>query len=201
MSRVLTGVALLGMMLTGAVLLVMAAGGVRAADPLLAETDTCRLPCWLGITPGNSTFSQADLILTQLGYRNQDDEVPTILTYMPEDDRSVCVVSVVRHTSVDNTVRALVLTLCEGVAVGDLMGGLGMPERLSARFSTYSFVDNTVTVTTQGDLCQTHIAPRAIIAQIRLAPAQAPQFYEIPWQGFLPLWRYDQLNPDALICL
>lgn len=200
MYRLLTGVALLGMMLTAAVLLVMAAGGAQAADPLLAETEDCRWPCWQGITPGESTFPQADLILTQMGYRNQDNEVPTILTYTASD-QPVCEVTIGRNTSADIIVRELFLTLCDALSVGDVMVAHSLPERLSTRFSIYMFAGSTITIFTHGDLCQTQIAPHDTIAQIRLTPPIGPQqFYELDWQGFLPLWRYDQLNPDGLIC-
>lgn len=203
MKRLLAALTALTVALTGAVLLApIASAALIAPNPLLIETADCRLPCWQGITPGVSTFAEADLILTQLGYRQQDAAVPTILTYITAAERPVCSITIGRNTSADLTVRELFLTLCDALTVGDFMVDRGLPERLSTRFSIYMFAGSTITIFTHGDLCQTQIAPHDTIAQIRLTPPiGAQQFYELDWQGFLPLWRYNQLNPDALACL
>ncbi len=197
----------------------------RAPDGLYAQSD-CVLPCWNGILPGQTPAQAADGILKTLGYTLHDsrkdpaNSLPNQITYDAPAGATVCQVGISRARGVVPIVSDLTLRVCDEAPLGHVMDMLGEPESFVPYVSMMTYARGAVSVILRSEWCDRPVSPHSPILFLSLAlpVSAAPQSAalrseqatggdeagllssQIPWRGFLPLWRYAQLYPDRVLC-
>jgi hypothetical protein len=177
-------------------------GTLRPPHPALAGFTACpdeSQPCWNGIIPGVTTIEQSRQIMAFAGpgVTLFDDltEIYTLYYILPQPS-PICVV----HFVIDRTVVGRIqLQICRDSAlkVGDLTNTLGLPQNLVI-VAPQNLVYAHVTVNTKG--FDTPFRPDSPISFVNvLQPAQIKQQL-FAWHGFIPRWRYCQLEPDYPLC-
>jgi len=192
---------------TVTLLAVFAGRAFGGAAATLRPTDDCRLPCWNNIRPSETRLSEATNILRNLGYRprrfNEDAGIATNILYIHNEAQWICQVGL---TPGGGLVRELILRACEPLSIGDVLNVIGSPDSMLPIPSLVIFQEGQTILTLWQPACDGHkIYPSASIRFISLADATlyvrvANQESELPWQGFLPFWRYGQLYPDKPVC-
>ncbi len=138
-------------LLPGALFLLLLVGACAPPPPLrdeamlqdtsLIDNDPCAAPCWNGITPGETQWSEAlviledDTALEDPASRNPEDEVfpDAIVAEFSRDDGATCC----QVISLDGeTVSTVFLRLAPGVNVGQVLSNFGAPDYLA--LSPYS---------------------------------------------------------------
>src|SRR5262249_29959973 len=113
MWRMLLAACLLPPLLTVALLLAVGIGRAQPTATLLTNLDTCHLPCWNGIRPGETEVGAADRILTEQGFRvSLDNPRQNYTNYAPANAISICGVKLYYEAGI---ARGLVLTPCERI--------------------------------------------------------------------------------------
>lgn len=209
--------------------LVLAAVGVgqvlgAASDAFRADPD-CQLPCWNGIQPGVTEVKVADSILKSMGYALHDSRVdhanslPNQTTYDAPSGTTVCQVGISRARAVVLVVSDLTLRLCGEAPLGHVIDLLGDPESFVPYVSMVTYQQGAVSIILRSELCDQPPSPHSPILFLSLTPpinltqnaaVRAEQATggddlellssQVPWRGFLPIWRYFQLYPDRVMC-
>lgn len=174
---------------------------------LYAAAD-CQLPCWNGIRPGETRINEASNTLRSLGYRprrfNEDAGIATNIVFIHAELDGVCQVGLT--PGFGGLVRELILRACEPMPVGEVLNLIGSPDSMLPIASLMIFQEGQTILTLRQPACTSRkIYPQATIRFISLADSTlntlvANQESDLPWQGFLPFWRYGQLHPDKPIC-
>lgn len=158
----------------------------------IADIDRCPLPCWRGITPGETTLSEAQSMLLRRGYRAQPVSrfFTNPLTY-ESNTRDECLVRLAYGFGL---IADIVLNDCPAVRMGDIMPILGEPDGFVAPH-IISFRGATIFVEIIGRRsCDTPFSPRTLVENIFIMPASYPinQLTQVanlerlaPWRGFM----------------
>lgn len=177
-------------------------GTLRPPHPALAGFMACTdesQPCWNGIIPGVTTIEQTRQIMAFAGpgVTLFDDltESYTLYFILPQPS-PICVALFQMDQQVVGRVQ---LQVCRDadVQVGDLTGTLGLPQEL-VMIPPQNLVYGHIAVNAEG--WRTPFQPDSQISFMNvLRPNQISQnLYR--WHGFVPLWRYCQLEPDYPLC-
>jgi hypothetical protein len=174
------------------------AAGMRAgaawgrAPASVADLDRCPLPCWRGITSGETTLEMARALLHERGYGQRP--VSRFFTNPITFERAGSDECLVRIAYGFGIVADVVLHDCPDVRIGDVMAALGEPDGYVAPH-ILSFRSATVFVEIVGRRsCNTPFSPRTRVENIFIMPASYPintitQVADLGrlnrWQGFM----------------
>jgi hypothetical protein len=189
--------------MSGLTLVALAAGAASSANPALdgfrEGCDSQAQACWHGIIPGVTDVKRAVAILEGLrysriqgGYELSD----RVLPYRSEAEMPHCADVYFGYRIIG--VKTVVL-YCMTLTVGDVMNVLGPPhERISYGPLGEAWLYDRVVLRLNAGWQQ---QPSASIDHIRLLLDNAGYVKTAaPWHGFLPRWRYCQLEPDYAGC-
>lgn len=190
-------------------LLALVAGRVLGNTPsALRANNTCQLPCWNDIRPGQTRLGEATNILRNLGYHprrlNEDAGIATNLIYISDDVASMCQVGLT--PGFGGMVREIILRACDPLPIGDILNLIGNPDSMLPIASLMIFQEGQTILTLRQPTCSRHkIEPQATIRYISLADSTlnslvANQDSALPWKGFVPFWHYGQLFPEQVVC-
>lgn len=193
MNRLLWVCLLLSLALSVLLALGMHAGAAWVPAPAsVADLDRCPLPCWRGITSGETTLDAARALLSGRGY--QQRPVSRFFTNPITFELSGSDECLVRIAYGFGIVADVVLHACPGVSIGDVMAALGEPDGFVAPH-ILSFRGATVFVEIVGRRsCDTIFTPRTLVENIFIMPASYPintitQVADLGrldrWQGFM----------------
>ncbi|MBL8164565.1 MAG: hypothetical protein JNJ61_21425 [Anaerolineae bacterium] len=181
----------------------LAVGAADAANPaLLGFRQGCEdqpQPCWYGIIPGVTDVNHATAILegmlytrSQGGYELSDRVIP----YRSQEESPRCTDIYFGYRIIG--VRTVVL-YCMALRIGDVMTMLGPPHaRISYGPLGEAWLYDRVVVRLAAGWQQ---QPSAMVDHIRLLLDNAGYVKTAaPWHGFLPRWRYCQLEPNYAGC-
>lgn len=171
-------------------LAVLGGRALGQAPPALRDIDACTLPCWNGITPGDTSIDEAVRLLSEhfhiqeYAYGTVTDEI----SFIPMDGEARCSG---RFGYSQNLVTRLVLQNCGEVQVGDVVNAVGkidglwvdpinisLPWGLAFRSSSVRIIPvNSVDLT-----------PRSRNFYIALNPHSHGGW--LPWEGFMSRKHY-----------
>ncbi len=155
--------------------------------------------CWYGIIPGVTDANHAVTVLEGLGYTRIQggyELSDRVMPYRSEAEQPRCADVYFGYRIIG--VKTVVL-YCMALRVGDVMTVLGSPrERISYGPLGEAWLYDRVVVRLAAGWQQ---QPTAMIDHIRLLLDNAGYVKTAaPWHGFLPRWRYCQLEPDYAAC-
>jgi hypothetical protein len=196
--------------LTGSVasaftLLIMLAGllgSQRPPHPALAGFVACAgemRPCWNGIIPGQTTINETRQIMAFAGpgVTLFDDltESYTLYYILPQPS-PLCVALFQMDQQV---IRRIQLQVCRAadVEVGDLTAILGLPRRL-VMIPPQNLVYGYIAVNGEG--WRSPFQPDSQISFMNVLQPDYILQQLYAWHGFVPLWRYCQLEPGYPLC-
>jgi hypothetical protein len=198
----------------------IAAGQVLGSIPNgLEAEESCVLPCWNGIRPGETTVIEADSILRGLDYDliGPDASVATTNNYESIYPVPICQVGLGRARILSARISEITLQFCEDTALGHLNELVEGPESFIPYVSMLSYHKGEVIVILRSEICRTPLTPHNPILFIsltqpisqtqtnsaisaELATQREENSTLLPWEGYLPLWRYNQLYPGRVVC-
>jgi hypothetical protein len=156
-------------------------------------------PCWNGIVPGMTTIQEMRAIMAYAGAGIAlfDDLTESYVMYfVPPQPSPLCVILF----QMDETIIARVqLQICKeaDMKIGDLTTALGLPDRLIL-VPPQNLVYGHIRVSTQG--WRDPIVPDSRVSFISLLRPTARRRPLFNWHGFVPEWRYCQLEPEYPLC-
>lgn len=171
-------------------------GTTQPMNPALAGfSEGCERkpqPCWYGIVPGVTTIEEGQQFLRSAGYVNVTGSV------LPEsciEIHSVCV-----WFGWDNqSVNQINFYWNDRVRFGDMIALIGFPKFI--RYFSYEelYFENSAISLKSGWNSAYSMVDAFIV------PGKAPEIItddgiDRLWHGFLPRWRYCQLEPDYAGC-
>jgi hypothetical protein len=165
---------------------------------LLRRSEICTLPCWNGIRPGEMSIDAANHILFSQGYEAQNSLMDRAhITYTP-----VGLGCNVRLEYEEATVTETRLTNCPNLRLGDVIAALGDPDSLLPHSSSFSFERGMARLRLKHDPCEEKLSPYSEVMYVQFSRTPGILPNEVPWQGFIPVWRYGQRFPDTipLVC-
>jgi hypothetical protein len=183
--------------------------------------ETCRLPCWNGIRAGQTPVKEADATLHTLGFelQSQDDNerLASTFSYAAAGANAICQVGIGRTPGVIPRVSELTLRFCGSTALGHIIDMLGEPETILPIVSMVNYHQGEIIVILRSRMCETAPSPHTPLLFISLTPpvVTSPQnsilaaeqagekdseSTNLPWRGFIPVWRYGQLFPSRAVC-
>jgi hypothetical protein len=167
----------------------------------------CRLPCWNGITPGQTRYNEAVNILETLGYQpkrsSEDGALPRQNTYQAASPMLICKVGLNRSRQLSSLVSEMTLEVCGSLPIGSVIDMIGPPRAIMPYISILDYSGGTTTVIVlRQRLCQMPLTPHHEVMFISVSEDASGELAntELPWRGFLPLWRYDRLYPGRVLC-
>jgi hypothetical protein len=194
--------------------------GEQPAD--FGKVENCRLPCWNGIRPGRTPIKDADTTLREAGYVLQDEgdseRLSATFSYKAAlPSAAVCQVGVERSQGLVPTVAELTLRFCDGAFLGHIVDMLGEPDSILPIVSLMNYQQGQVVVILRSPMCTTIPSPHTPLLFISLssqvistqqnsilAAEQAGEkdstSTNLPWRGFIPIWRYQELFPGRAVC-
>ncbi len=187
--------------------ILIAGRALNPAPESLLTADDCRLPCWDGLRPGKTTISEANLILHAQGYRTATFDPDPILTntsFIATESNLICEVHL--EPAPGGIFSQMTLRPCSPLHVGDILSLIGQPESMLPIASVIIFQEGQTILLLQSPICTgATVSPHANIRYILLSEEGVNintinQPTNVPWQGFVPFWRYHQLHPDRPIC-
>jgi hypothetical protein len=186
-------------------ILAIAVGQVSGAGRVeLGAAGDCRLPCWNGITPGQTSYNQAVDILETLGYQQkrsgEDGVFPRQNTYQAPTPALICKVGLSRSRQLSSRVSEMTLAVCGSLPVGSIIDAIGPPRAIIPYISILDY--NRTFIIMRPRMCQTTLRPHHEVMFISVSEDAGGDLAnsELPWRGFLPLWRYDRLYPGRALC-
>lgn len=221
MKRVLFLPGLITIPLITLVFVSMAVGQAWGRPPSgFVQVENCRLPCWNGIRPGETTLREAVDRLTDLAYeplQEQTAAIPNVMNYITQNSSSICQVGLGSARSMSAKISELTLRVCEGASLGHIIDMLGEPESMIPMISLLTYHNNQVVIVMRSEMCGSQLSPHSELLFISITQPQtgnAALATEmilselesrvdstlLPWRGFLPLWRYDDLFPERVVC-
>ena len=179
---------LLTSLFVGLSLLASGVGTLQQPHATLAEFDGCSLPCWQGIIPGVTSSYDANNILIQNGYRVRDDKFqPYIIMYRAPGGRLLCEISMFYR---DELVDLVEMKSCGDMYLGDLMTVLGSPQGIffGRGRGVLSYAEDSVRIASFN-----WTTPFSRVSSVTIY-RQDNQARIWPWHGFVPRWRYCELE-------
>ncbi len=163
------------------------------APMLLAGLGSCATPCWNGIVLGDSNVRDASAILSQQGFSAVGSTSENDLIFRA--GRRDCWAAV---TFFDRRVTTLRFSGCEVIAVGDVMLALGAPQSMIATGGVGDWLrwhDNLIEAGITGTA-----SARLALDTFSLDEPSGSVPSGTPWHGFVPFWRYCQLERVLYYC-
>lgn len=186
------------------------------------KIESCRLPCWNGIQPGRTPFQDATTILNNLGYQLEDENdigrLSSTVSYKATVANGLCQVGLGRSGLAHPIVADMTLRFCGGAFLGHIIDLLGEPETILPIVSMVNYRKGEIAIILRSPMCSNAPSPRAPLLFISVSPSQIitgptsavlkaeeatggdSDSTNLPWRGFIPVWRYDQLFPGRAIC-
>jgi hypothetical protein len=180
-----------------------ALGTTQPPNPALRGfTEGCEdkpQPCWYGIVPGQTDLPIAEQTVIQQGYQigqNQSDRSIEFIGNEVNDFRRIILWRLEGH------VEAVSLLYPTYMQLGDAIAVLGVSFGISSIFHAetigLAYPDETFSITLDWNTISLH--ERETIAFLLTAPYVNSPPPLRPWHGFVPKWRYCQLEPDFTAC-
>jgi hypothetical protein len=169
-----------------------------ALDGFVACVGEAR-PCWNGIIPGVTTIGETRQIMAFAGpgVTLFDDLTESYTLYYILPQPSPLCVALFQIDQL--VIRRVQLQVCReaDVEVGDLTATMGLPQRL-VMIPPQNLVYGYIAINAEG--WRTPFQPDSQISFMNvLQPTYiSQQLYA--WHGFVPLWRYCQLEPEYPLC-
>jgi hypothetical protein len=209
MKRILFLQSLITVSVVSMTLVVLLAGRVLGrSSEALGRAEDCQLPCWNNLRPGEMSLNEASNILRNLGYRlrtNADDQgINAQFSYRPLEPSSVCEVALTGGGG--GILREVILRMCEPLPIGEVLNLIGEPQSMLPIASLMIFQEGQTILTMRMPMCEgrsvsLHSTVRFIsLADESLNIEVVRQPSDLPWEGFVPFWRYMQLYPDKAVC-
>lgn len=156
-------------------------------------------PCWNGIIPGQTTIDETRRIMAYAGSGVTlfDDLTESyVLYFIPPRPTPLCMILFQMDETI---VSRLQLQVCKeaNVKVGDLTATLGVPGRLIV-VPPQNLVYEGVSITIEG--WRARMLPTSRVSFISLLRPTARRRPFFDWHGFVPEWRYCQLEPNYPLC-
>jgi hypothetical protein len=156
-------------------------------------------PCWYGIVIGESTLTEAEMILVRLGYEDIGELNRQFLnsrTYRPAQTAGSCSI-VIYHAPPSGAVNGMTFHDCR-LFLGDMVSVYGAPDSLQFQASgegEWRYESRGMYIGFSDDFMPYSTFDR-IIMQLSL-PTSTTSFN---WHGYTPHWRYCQLEPESSFC-
>jgi hypothetical protein len=179
-------------------LITLAWGRAQAAHPAMAGLAVCDLICWKDIEPGVTTRDQAQRLLVAAGYPNLLIDHPSYkMFFLTTNSPYICRMALGFK---QGTVVSLLLEYCENarVQIGDIASILGIPERvIYARFREKAYELIYASGVPLSTMDRWSLFNRVRRLNIQTVGDNSAVF---AWHGFVPRWRYCQLEPTYTAC-
>lgn len=182
-------------------------GNTQPPNPALRGfTEGCEdkpQPCWYGIVPGVTTMGEAGKqLITQSFFRLAS------YTYIPPKELEPCVIDLWSASGWETeTVQRLTLN-CSEITLGDIIFSLEEPQGLI--LEGYAFRTRYMRLMVFGNTAiqSSYSSSKSILDKreqfIFLYAPNNTSLQETSsirkWRGFLPVWRYCQLEKDSGAC-
>jgi len=201
MGRLLT-VLILPPVFSLAILIAARIGHFLPPPTAFSGLDDCRLPCWQGILPGDTSLSQTDDVLSTLGFAmSLDNPRQGYSIYSASRPSTICAAQVYYERGI---AKSLILTPCQPVALGDWITLLGIPQNVALSNTNPLMRDRAVMlIIPRTDCTKWPMSPFARVEQVYLSVSN-PRFglaqVSLTWHGFIPYWRFRKFEPMAPVC-
>jgi hypothetical protein len=167
-------------------------GAVTQPHPMLLTFEMCQQTvCWLGIDIDRTTLSEAARLLERFDYRPLD-----AVTYQAPG--GLCDV-VLGNDGLSETILGIQLFNCVDLELGDLWTVLGRPTLIANDcFNNWVLWYHNAAVFSSNAL-----TPRSSVSQIAFYNRNLLRNAHrvgVPWHGFTPQWRYNQLEGNIRGC-
>jgi hypothetical protein len=161
----------------------------------LGRSESCPLPCWNGIRPGEMSVDAANHILFSQGYEMQNSMMDRnhILYIPPTENR--CTVGLGHQVARVTETR---LSNCPNLRLGDVIAALGQPDSLLPHSLTFTFARGMARLRLRIDPCEDRLSPFSEVMFVRFARTPGLLPNEVPWQGFIPPKHYEQRFPGRV---
>lgn len=187
-------------------------GTLQASNPTLSGfIEGCEgkpQPCWFGIVPEAMTVDQAKLKLRQYGldgdlrtHEEQLTDGSPLGTLSGSVEANNC--RFVLHydpTETDPVIDYVYLTNCTSIDIGQAINTFGAPQGVETTFGRTFFPNRMSFPSARIDFYDS-LTPFGRVKRIALAAhpddGTSPYFR---WRGFVPAWRYCQLEPILKGC-
>lgn len=183
-----------------------ALGSMHPFDPMLAGFATgCDYdppqPCWHGIVMGKTTEAESQRILERENYVLLSDS-GFFVSYAPAaQPADTCQKIVLSKGGIEGQmfIFDIIFSRCSGVRSGDLMRVLGTPASINMSMPTIAYGTGLTNVIFSVWSDTWNTSPFEPINSIRLGGGFGDmQIYD--WHGFMPEWRYCQLETAHPSC-
>lgn len=155
-------------------------------------------PCWYGIVPGITLIGDAWSQLERLGYETGGTLSDRSVRFVSFKRLPKCAEIYYDHEA--TRISSLILS-CGTLTIGDLMTLLGSPtNRLWHSEQDTDWPVDRVMLGLAQVWPQSPFVPVGRIRLVRMAGVVAEADLLQPWRGFLPRWRYCQLEPVFAGC-
>lgn len=178
-------------------------GAAQAPSPMLTgfttDCDGQAEACWYGIIPGVTAIQDARKTLEALGYQRElagTELSDRLMPYRSLDNIPRCADVYFGYQVIG--VKTVILW-CMDITIGELMRVLGAPDgRVSYGPLGEDWVYSHLTIRLKPGWWR---VPDAAVDHLRLVLDDEGYTRRAkPWHGFLPRWRYCQLEPDYEGC-
>jgi hypothetical protein len=186
-------------------------GYQQARHPLIdGFSDNCtdNNNCWRGITPGITSLDEVRGLLLDAGYKAGIENSSLKFLYFYSDNLKPGCVKV-GYSDDSDRLSYLRLYCIEGVSIGDVTSGLGIPKAVSYRFSPYGDSE-LLSYNGDGQLAGVMVTvgtgwgslfrPVASIDLFEQERFRRVDVRATAWAGFVPMWRYCQLQVEYPRC-
>ncbi len=165
----------------------------------LGRSEACPLPCWNGIRTGEMSVDAANHILFSQGYEMQNSMTDRNHNFYISPTGSRCTVELGHQVA---RVIETHLSDCPNLRLGDVIAALGQPESLLPHSLTFRFARGMAHLRLRIDPCVDRLTAFSEVMFVRFSRMPDTSPYEVPWQGFIPAWRYEHLysNTVPLVC-
>ena len=215
MPRLLFKLALsIALLLSATSLAATVLGTAQPPNPILRGfTEDCEdrpQPCWNGIMPGQTDVATAQNRLESKGYKLDHAESRILYFSNRAEGNSIAgTCSNIRLSFEGNTKLLANITLvgCDGMILGNLWH-IGFPEKIMQPLDLYIKLGEYYTaITSQSDANSTprELSPNTKIDGLDIGSSVKTVNLAIDlvgqnWHGFVPHWRYCQLEPNFGDC-
>jgi hypothetical protein len=208
---------LIALALTATSLAAHALGSIQPLDPILRGfTEDCEeqpQPCWYGIMPGQTNVVIAQNQLESKGYKLYHAE-SRILYFSNRIDgiskAETCSNIRLSFERNSQTLSTITLIGCDGIILGDLWH-IGFPQKIMQPLDVYIKLNEYYTaITDQHEFVDTSYiwtawSPNTKIYGLDIGSSAKTVNLAIDlvghnWHGFVPYWRYCQLEPNFGDC-
>jgi hypothetical protein len=203
LARLKISVYLVAILLTGSIA-AKSIGSLQPINPALKGfVEGCEdkpQPCWYGIVPGNTMTKEAEIILTDLEYIADVAETRTI--YVRNEDFTPSLVYIDQSRRYPSGIVAgIIIELKERVQFADIMLMFGSPSHLVMGYGSMavSFQDELVYAHSLKYPATSRPNPFMTVTSVTLSAFSLTPMLET-WHGFIPLWRYCQIEPSFPSC-